>query len=75
MIQDSCVDGTLPARIALIVGPEGGIGAEETAQLVDAGARTIGLGGQRFAFLHGRRGRPDADPRRRWEVLALSEAG
>ena len=44
MIQDSCVDGTLPARIALIVGPEGGIGAEETAQLVDAGARAIGLG-------------------------------
>ena len=28
----------------LIVGPEGGIGAEETAQLVDAGASTIGLG-------------------------------
>lgn len=43
-IQDSCVDGALPARIALIVGPEGGIGAEETAQLVDAGARAIGLG-------------------------------
>lgn len=43
-IQDSCVDGALPARIALIVGPEGGIGAEETAQLVDAGARVIGLG-------------------------------
>ena len=43
-LQDSCVDGALPARIALIVGPEGGIGAEETAQLVDAGARAIGLG-------------------------------
>ena len=26
------------------LGPEGGIGPEETAQLVDAGARTIGLG-------------------------------
>ena len=43
-VQDSWVDGTLPARIALIVGPEGGIDAEETAQLVDAGARVIGLG-------------------------------
>ena len=43
-IQESSEDGALPARIALIVGPEGGIGAEETAQLVDAGARTIGLG-------------------------------
>lgn len=43
-VQDSCVDGTLPARIALIVGPEGGIDAEETAQLVDAGARVISLG-------------------------------
>ena len=31
-------------RVALIVGPEGGIGPEETAQLVDAGARTVGLG-------------------------------
>ena len=26
------------------MGPEGGIGPEETAQLLDAGARTIGLG-------------------------------
>ena len=43
-VQESRADGTLPARIALIVGPEGGIGAEETAQLVDAGARAIGLG-------------------------------
>ena len=43
-IQESRSDGDLPARIALIVGPEGGIGAEETAQLVDAGASTIGLG-------------------------------
>ena len=43
-IQESSEDGALPARIVLIVGPEGGIGAEETAQLVDAGARTIGLG-------------------------------
>ena len=43
-VQDSCADGTLPARIALIVGPEGGIDAEEKAQLVDAGARVIGLG-------------------------------
>ena len=40
----SWVDGSLPARVALIVGPEGGIGPEETAQLVDAGARTVGLG-------------------------------
>ena len=43
-IQESSEEGALPARIALIVGPEGGIGAEETAQLVDAGARAIGLG-------------------------------
>ena len=43
-IQESSEDGVLPARIALIVGPEGGIGSEETAQLVDAGGRTIGLG-------------------------------
>ena len=43
-VQEASADGALPARIALIVGPEGGIGAEETAQLVDAGARTIGLG-------------------------------
>ena len=43
-VQEASVDGDLPARIALIVGPEGGIGAEETAQLVDAGASTIGLG-------------------------------
>ena len=43
-IQESSEDGALPARIALIVGPEGGIGSEETAQLVDAGGRTIGLG-------------------------------
>ena len=44
-VQESRADGTLPSRIALIVGPEGGIGAEETAQLVDAGALVIGLGG------------------------------
>ena len=43
-VQEASVDGDLPARIALVVGPEGGIGAEETAQLVDAGASTIGLG-------------------------------
>ena len=43
-VQEASVDGDLPARIALIVGPEGGIGAEETAQLVDAGASMIGLG-------------------------------
>lgn len=43
-IQESSEEGALPARIALIVGPEGGIGPEETAQLQDAGARTIGLG-------------------------------
>lgn len=43
-IQESDPDGALPSHIALIVGPEGGIGAEETAQLVDAGASTIGLG-------------------------------
>ena len=36
--------GSLPARIALVVGPEGGIGAEESAQLVGAGALTVGLG-------------------------------
>jgi len=35
---------SLPARIALVVGPEGGIGAEESAQLVGAGALTVGLG-------------------------------
>ena len=44
LVQQSRADGALPARIALIVGPEGGIGPEETAQLVEAGARTIGLG-------------------------------
>ena len=44
LVQEASADGALPARIALIVGPEGGIGAEEMAQLVDAGARTIGLG-------------------------------
>ena len=43
-VQQSRADGALPARIALIVGPEGGIGPEETAQLLEAGARTIGLG-------------------------------
>ena len=43
-IQESSEEGALPARIAVIVGPEGGIGPEETAQLLDAGARTIGLG-------------------------------
>lgn len=43
-VQEASADGDLPARIALVVGPEGGIGAEETAQLVDAGASTIGLG-------------------------------
>ena len=44
LVQQSRADGSLPARIALIVGPEGGIGPEETAQLVDAGASMIGLG-------------------------------
>ena len=44
LVQQSRADGSLPARIALIVGPEGGIGPEETAQLVDGGARMIGLG-------------------------------
>ena len=43
-VQGDAADGSLPARVALIVGPEGGIGPEETAQLVDAGARTVGLG-------------------------------
>ena len=43
-MQDASEGGALPARIALIVGPEGGIGTEETALLVDAGARMIGLG-------------------------------
>ena len=43
-IQESSEDGAMPERIALIVGPEGGIGAEETAQLVEAGASAIGLG-------------------------------
>ena len=43
-VQAASANGSLPARIALIVGPEGGIGTEETSQLVDAGARTIGLG-------------------------------
>ena len=43
-VQEASADEALPARIALVVGPEGGIGAEETAQLVDAGASTIGLG-------------------------------
>ena len=42
--QERRPNGSLPARIALIVGPEGGIGAEETEQLVQAGATTIGLG-------------------------------
>ena len=42
--QEGRPNGSLPARIALIVGPEGGIGAEETEQLVQAGATTIGLG-------------------------------
>jgi len=43
-VQGDATDGSLPARVALIVGPEGGIGPEETAQLVAAGARTVGLG-------------------------------
>ena len=43
-VQEASANESLPARIALIVGPEGGIGTEETSQLVDAGARTIGLG-------------------------------
>lgn len=43
-VQGDATDGSLPARVALIVGPEGGIGPEETAQLVDAGVRTVGLG-------------------------------
>ena len=43
-VQGDAADGFLPARVALIVGPEGGIGPEETAQLVTAGARTVGLG-------------------------------
>lgn len=42
--QESRPNGSPPARIALIVGPEGGIGPEETEQLVQAGAATIGLG-------------------------------
>ena len=42
--QEGRPNGYPPARIALIVGPEGGIGAEETEQLVQAGATTIGLG-------------------------------
>lgn len=44
-IQQAGEGGALPARIALIVGPEGGIGEDETARLVNAGASTIGLGG------------------------------
>lgn len=43
-VQGDATDGFLPARVALIVGPEGGIGPEETTQLVAAGARTVSLG-------------------------------
>ena len=43
-LQEASADASLPPRVALIVGPEGGIGPEETGALVDAGAKTIGLG-------------------------------
>ena len=43
-LQGAGADASLPPRVALIVGPEGGIGPEETGALVDAGARMIGLG-------------------------------
>lgn len=43
-LQEAGADASLPPRVALIVGPEGGIGPEETSALVDAGARMIGLG-------------------------------
>lgn len=43
-LQEAGADASLPPRVALIVGPEGGIGPEETGALVDAGARMIGLG-------------------------------
>ena len=43
-LQEAGADAPLPPRVALIVGPEGGIGPEETGALVDAGARMIGLG-------------------------------
>ena len=42
--QEAGADASLPPRVALIVGPEGGIGPEETGALVDVGARMIGLG-------------------------------
>ena len=43
-LQEAGADASLPPRVALIIGPEGGIGPEETSALVDAGARMIGLG-------------------------------
>lgn len=43
-LQEAGADASMPPRVALIVGPEGGIGPEETGALVDAGARMIGLG-------------------------------
>ena len=43
-LQEAGANASLPPRVALIVGPEGGIGPEETGALVDAGARMIGLG-------------------------------
>lgn len=43
-LQEAGADASLPPRVALIVGPEGGIGPEETGALVDVGARMIGLG-------------------------------
>ena len=43
-LQEAGADASLPPRVALIIGPEGGIGPEETGALVDAGARMIGLG-------------------------------
>lgn len=43
-LQEAGADASLPPRVALIVGPEGGIGPEETDALVDAAARMIGLG-------------------------------
>lgn len=44
LAQDEGAVASLPARIALIVGPEGGIGPAETAQLTSAGANAVGLG-------------------------------
>ena len=44
LAQACAAQASMPARIALIVGPEGGIGTEETRQLLDAGAAMISLG-------------------------------